>query len=87
MRVLAINCGSSTLKFRLSETSLLSSEREEPLPVHPGAAPGGEAPGSRLQDRAPTLISECEAMIAKATAYSREHYKDMPEIRDWVWSP
>src|SRR5215212_9033155 len=28
------------------------------------------APG----DRAPTLISECEAAIARATAYSREHF-------------
>lgn len=31
MRVLAVNCGSSTLKFRLSETPLWSSGREEPL--------------------------------------------------------
>jgi xylulose-5-phosphate/fructose-6-phosphate phosphoketolase len=46
----------------------------------------GEAPGSRFQDRAPTLISECEALVARATAYSREHFEDMPEIRDWVWS-
>jgi acetate kinase len=31
VRVLAINCGSSTLKFRLSETPLWSSGREGPL--------------------------------------------------------
>ncbi|MBD0355253.1 MAG: hypothetical protein ICV58_08785, partial [Rubrobacteraceae bacterium] len=32
--------------------------------------------GSRLADRASTLISECEAAIARATAYSREHFED-----------
>jgi xylulose-5-phosphate/fructose-6-phosphate phosphoketolase len=47
----------------------------------------GETPGSRLQDRVPTLISECESLIARATAYSREHMEDMPEIRDWIWTP
>ena len=40
----------------------------------------------RLGDRALALIEECEAMIEQATAYSREHFEDMPEIRDWVWS-
>src|ERR671917_584406 len=33
----------------------------------------GDASGSRHRERAPTLISECEAAIARATAYSREH--------------
>ena len=47
----------------------------------------GETPGSRLQDNLPTLISECESLIASATAYSREHMEDMPEIRDWTWTP
>ena len=37
--------------------------------------------------RAPTLISELEALISRATAYSREHLEDPPEIRDWVWTP
>jgi len=36
-------------------------------------------------ERAPTLIDECQALIAKATAYSREHFEDMPEIRDWTF--
>jgi xylulose-5-phosphate/fructose-6-phosphate phosphoketolase len=44
-------------------------------------------PGCRAQDRAPTLISELEASISRATAYSREHMQDLPEIRDWVWTP
>jgi hypothetical protein len=34
----------------------------------------------------PTLIAECEALIARATAYSREHLEDLPGIRDWVWT-
>ncbi|HEV2745365.1 MAG TPA: phosphoketolase family protein [Rubrobacter sp.] len=46
----------------------------------------GRTSDARLRDRAPTLISECEAAIARATAYSREHFEDPPEIRDWTWS-
>ncbi len=38
------------------------------------------------EDRTPTLISECESLIARAAAYSREHLEDMPEIRDWTWT-
>jgi xylulose-5-phosphate/fructose-6-phosphate phosphoketolase len=40
----------------------------------------------RMRDRAPTLIAECTARIAEATAYAREHLEDMPEIRDWKWA-
>ena len=43
-------------------------------------------PECRAQDRAPTLISELEASISRATAYTREHLEDPPEIRDWVWT-
>jgi xylulose-5-phosphate/fructose-6-phosphate phosphoketolase len=39
------------------------------------------------EDRiAPSLISRCESLIARATAYSREHLEDPPEIRDWTWT-
>jgi xylulose-5-phosphate/fructose-6-phosphate phosphoketolase len=38
------------------------------------------------EDRTPTLISECESLIARARAYSREHLQDPPEIRDWTWT-
>ena len=41
---------------------------------------------ARVHDRAPTLIAECTARIAEATAYAREHLEDMAEIRDWVWT-
>ncbi len=47
----------------------------------------GTGPGSSLGDRGPTLISESEAAIARATAYSREYFEDPPEISDWTWSP
>ena len=40
----------------------------------------------RLADRAPALIAECDARIATATAYAREHFEDEPDIRDWVWT-
>ena len=46
----------------------------------------GESPGSHLQDRTPTLVSECDTLIAKATAYSQRHLIDAPEIRDWRWT-
>ena len=47
----------------------------------------GKTSRARLGDRAPTLISECEAVIARATAYSREHFEDPPEISNWTWTP
>jgi xylulose-5-phosphate/fructose-6-phosphate phosphoketolase len=40
----------------------------------------------RLRARAPELVAACEARIAEATAYAREHFEDQPEIRDWVWT-
>jgi xylulose-5-phosphate/fructose-6-phosphate phosphoketolase len=39
-----------------------------------------------MRGRAPILIDQCNALIAKATAYSKEHLEDMPEITDWVWT-
>jgi xylulose-5-phosphate/fructose-6-phosphate phosphoketolase len=32
------------------------------------------------------LEAWCEGMLAKHLAYTREHFEDMPEIRDWKWS-
>ena len=40
----------------------------------------------RMQERAPALIQECHAMLEKHHAYSRAHFEDLPEIRDWVWA-
>ncbi|MHB8573888.1 MAG: phosphoketolase family protein [Dehalococcoidia bacterium] len=40
----------------------------------------------RLGDRVPALIEACKAMMAKATAYAHEHFEDLPEIQNWVWT-
>jgi xylulose-5-phosphate/fructose-6-phosphate phosphoketolase len=40
----------------------------------------------RLHPQSPTLIDACQSMIQKAAAYAREHFEDMPEIRDWAWT-
>jgi xylulose-5-phosphate/fructose-6-phosphate phosphoketolase len=41
---------------------------------------------TRLRARTAALIDECDTMIRRAVAYSREQFEDMPEIRDWVWT-
>ena len=28
----------------------------------------------------------CQDMLAKHQAYTREHFEDLPEVRDWIWS-
>jgi xylulose-5-phosphate/fructose-6-phosphate phosphoketolase len=28
----------------------------------------------------------CETMLSKHQTYTREHFEDLPEVRDWVWS-
>ena len=40
---------------------------------------------ARMHERAPALIAECRAMLERHQAYSRTHFEDLPEIRDWVW--
>ena len=40
----------------------------------------------RAANLASTLIAECAAMIEQSRAYSREHFEDPPEIREWVWT-
>ena len=37
------------------------------------------APGAR------SLELYCEAMLVRHHAYIREHFEDMPEVRDWTW--
>ena len=32
------------------------------------------------------LIDECAEILKKHRAYVREHFEDLPEIRDWVWT-
>ena len=39
----------------------------------------------RMRERARALIGDCQVMLAKHEAYTREYLEDMPEVRDWVW--
>ena len=32
------------------------------------------------------LVRECRRMLERHAAYVREHFEDLPEIRDWKWS-
>jgi xylulose-5-phosphate/fructose-6-phosphate phosphoketolase len=32
------------------------------------------------------LVEWCQGMLAKHHSYTREHFEDMPQIRDWKWS-
>jgi xylulose-5-phosphate/fructose-6-phosphate phosphoketolase len=32
------------------------------------------------------LIEWCEGMLAKHQTYTREHFEDLPEVRDWIWT-
>jgi xylulose-5-phosphate/fructose-6-phosphate phosphoketolase len=42
-------------------------------------APQGEARGA-------ALVAHCRAMLDRHPGYIREHFEDMPEVRDWRWS-
>ena len=34
-----------------------------------------------------TLLMEwCQEMLAKHQTYPREHFENMPKVRDWVWT-
>jgi xylulose-5-phosphate/fructose-6-phosphate phosphoketolase len=41
----------------------------------------------RPPENADQLIDECELSLRRHTAYVKEHLEDMPEIRDWIWTP
>jgi xylulose-5-phosphate/fructose-6-phosphate phosphoketolase len=32
------------------------------------------------------LMEWCQDMLARHQTYTREHFEDMPEVRDWVWT-
>ena len=32
------------------------------------------------------LLAKGEEVLAKHRAYVHEHFEDLPEVRDWVWS-
>ncbi len=39
----------------------------------------------RIAPGAAALERHCEAMLVRHHAYIREHFEDMPEVRDWAW--
>ena len=41
----------------------------------------------RKPPEAESLTRECEAMLARHHSYVRERFEDLPEIRDWTFSP
>ena len=41
----------------------------------------------RPPDDADALIDDCETMLRRHAAYVKQHLEDMPEIRDWIWTP
>ena len=41
--------------------------------------PGKLAPGHKL-------VARCQELLAEHETYIREHFDDLPEIKDWVWT-
>jgi len=39
-----------------------------------------------LAERASTLLPHADELLARHRAYVTQHFEDLPEIRDWVWS-
>jgi xylulose-5-phosphate/fructose-6-phosphate phosphoketolase len=40
----------------------------------------------RPPENADQLIDECELQLRRHTAHVKQHFEDLPEIRDWTWS-
>ena len=36
--------------------------------------------------KAAPIVQWCKDMLGKHQTYTREHFEDMPEVRDWVWT-
>jgi xylulose-5-phosphate/fructose-6-phosphate phosphoketolase len=36
--------------------------------------------------QAAPVVEWCQEMLARHQSYTREHFEDLPEIRDWKWS-
>jgi xylulose-5-phosphate/fructose-6-phosphate phosphoketolase len=40
----------------------------------------------RRPDGVDDVLRHCDEMLAKHNVYVREHFEDLPEVRDWVWT-
>jgi xylulose-5-phosphate/fructose-6-phosphate phosphoketolase len=40
----------------------------------------------RIPERGDDLAAYCREMLARHEVYIREHFEDMPEVRNWVWA-
>jgi xylulose-5-phosphate/fructose-6-phosphate phosphoketolase len=40
----------------------------------------------RVQRLVGPLVQECNEILSRHRSYIREHFEDMPEVRDWVWT-
>ncbi|HVA23440.1 MAG TPA: phosphoketolase family protein [Chloroflexota bacterium] len=40
----------------------------------------------RFSTQALALIGECNRLLVEAQAYSRQHFEDPPDVRDWTWT-
>jgi xylulose-5-phosphate/fructose-6-phosphate phosphoketolase len=39
-----------------------------------------------MQSRAPELIARANELLARHHSYVTEHFEDLPEITNWVWT-
>jgi len=86
--LLTINTGSSSLKVALyqvvrGETRALSGTAER-IGDPTGHLRLTDARGATLIDQRGNLRDHGAAL--EAEIYTREHFEDMPDIRDWVWT-
>ena len=76
MRVGYIEEGTTTTSFDMVALNKMS-------PVHLCMDAVRYAPDIR---NAGELLAKGEEVLAKHRAYVHEHFEDLPEVRDWVWS-
>ena len=58
------------------------AQRDQPLPPRQQAVRRAR----RRPDGVDGLLQHCDEMLAKHRVHIREHFDDLPEVRDWVWT-